>query len=331
MHIKTAAIAFVLIGWTAIARAADDIPETPTLTNAARAGWFQFSIASGRITVSGSRGINVTTTSGGTDRRDRLSVRIGGGDPIVDYELIAEDQEITIVMSSRNRLTIERKPKSPSKTTAVLFEQPAQGPVVLRVGREQQAVYQMPSLWHLLVAEPVVCRQNLLPLLRLLNREWDLEKTTAEIESALIAMAGDQNLPDKRRWAEWVEQLGDARYSKREAADRQLREAGRVVITFLQQLDPSRLDAEQQFRVRRIVSSLSDNEGNDSADQIAAWLAGDPGVWLALLSREDLSIRRIAAKHLEALLGGAIGFDPAADPPTRKAQLEQLRARIATR
>ena len=102
-----------------------------------------------------------------------------------------------------------------------------------------------------------------------------------------------------------------------------------MVVTFLQQLDPSRLDAEQQFRIRRITASLADSEGNDTPEQVAAWLAGDPSIWIAMLSRDDLATRKLAVRQLEALLGSPVSFDPAAEPAVRRIQIEQLRRTIA--
>jgi hypothetical protein len=73
---------------------------------------------------------------------------------------------------------------------------------------------------------------------------------------------------------------------------------------------------------------LSWQSGEDTADGVAAQLIADPDVWLVLLSRPEESTRRLAARQLAAILDQPIRFDPAADAPTRKAQLEQLRARI---
>ena len=245
-------IAAVLISLAAPARAVSgDFPETPILTNAFQIGWLQFGINGGRVTLDGSRGVNVATTSGGAKPRERLCVRMTGGDPMVEYELAVPDQELTIEMSSHNRFHLHRRPSGGSGVVPVEIEQPAQGAIVFRIGaKDHQQVHHFPGVWHLVVIEPELARAQVLPLLRLLQHGWDLNKTAGEIEAALVVAATDQAIPDKHRWAQWVEQLGDPRFSKREAADRQLREAGRVVVTFLQQLDPNRLDAEQQFRIR---------------------------------------------------------------------------------
>jgi hypothetical protein len=146
-----------------------------------------------------------------------------------------------------------------------------------------------------------------------------------------VRAAAEGDLPDPGRWAVLVEQLGDERFSRREAADRELRSLGRVVSIYLQQLDASQLDAEQHYRVRRILMALSARTDNDTPPEVAQWLAGDPVVWLAMLSRDDEPTRRLAAERLKALLDGPIAFDPAADAATRQGQIDELRLRISGR
>ena len=80
-------------------------------------------------------------------------------------------------------------------------------------------------------------------------------------------------------------QLGDESFAKREAADRALRTGNAGSIAYLRQLDVSHLDTEQQFRVSRILDAIAVRNGEDSVEQVAATLATDPTVWLALLAQ----------------------------------------------
>ena len=125
--------------------------------------------------------------------------------------------------------------------------------------------------------------------------------------------------------------LGDESFAKREAADRALRTGNAGAIAYLRQLDVNHLDTEQQLRVGRILEAMAVQNGDDSVDQVAATLAADPALWMALLARPDPSTRRTAARELARLLGQSIPVDPAADPDSQKAQREQLRVRIAER
>jgi hypothetical protein len=293
-------------------------------------------LVSGRIVLNGSRGVNYSTASGPADRQEQLQIRMNGSDPNIQYDLSTPTEQISIAFQSATRLTIRRGPRDEakdSKAVRVEFNQPGTGmePVTLKVGpKGEERIYQAASIWHLMIQQPQPCREHLLPLLKNLQRDWEVGKLAAEIEEGLMQTAAGPD-PDQQRWAEWVRQLGDDRFSVREAADRKLRETGRVVITYLQQIDPQKLDVEQQYRVRRIISALSDTGGDDSPEQVAAWLSGDPSIWVAMLSRDDEKTRRVAARRVESLLGRSILFDPAADLPTRARQIEQVRVQLSAK
>jgi hypothetical protein len=303
-----------------------ELPRTVLLANAVRQFGVHFELTYGRVWLKAMRSIQTSTSSTSGTRRERFAVRAVGSDVSMDYELATAEQQILIRFTGANQLEIRRTPAGDSKVVAVDFNQPATGPVSLKIGRQGAGEFRAPSLWHLLLAEPAECRQSLVPLLRLLQPKWDLEKSRDEVRAILLRMAEGGSLPDQTRWAEWVKQLGDDRFAKREAADRQLREAGRAVVAYLQRLDPGRLDAEQQYRVRRIIQALTAGSGDDSPEQVASWLFGDASVWLAILSSDDQPARTTAARQLGLLLGKPIQFDPAADGPTRKKQIEALRA-----
>ena len=150
----------------------------------------------------------------------------------------------------------------------------------------------------------------------------------AKVEQKLLGGAGDSAAAEHARWMKLVEQLGDERFAAHEAADRALRSANPTVLGCLRRLDFRRLDAEQQFRVRRIIDALAAQVDDDSPEQVAMSLAGDPVVWLALIARPELATRQIAARQLAGLLGEPIPVDPNADPATQQTQRQQLQARI---
>ena len=107
-----------------------------------------------------------------------------------------------------------------------------------------------------------------------------------------------------------------------------MRADGAAAVGYLRQLDTRRLDAEQRFRIRRIMDACVEDDKDDAAEDVAARLASDPTIWLALLERPNLEYRKTAAAQLARLLGGPIGVDPAADPASQKQQRDQLRARL---
>jgi len=155
-----------------------------------------------------------------------------------------------------------------------------------------------------------------------------LTLTSGDVEKNLLQAMDNGAIAKRARWATLVKQLGDDSFAKRKAADRALRASDRAVLCYLRQLDFDRLDAEQQFRVHRIVRFLTRPGEDDSAEEIAVSLAGDPVVWLALLARPEQATRQTAARQLALLLGEPVKVDPAAEPDTQKDQREQLRVKI---
>lgn len=179
-----------------------------------------------------------------------------------------------------------------------------------------------------MIVRPQECKEHLLPILEQLKPDWKLTETADKVEERLIQGMVRDVAAERARWTELVAQLGDDQFSRREAADRALRAASPSVLGYLRQLDLAAMDAEQQFRLHRIIDGLASQVNDDSPEQVAAMLTGDASVWLALLSRPDASTRQAAAQQLSALLGSPIPVDPAADPATQERQREQLRAKI---
>ncbi len=199
--------------------------------------------------------------------------------------------------------------------------------LTLGAGAGQQ-VLRAPDFWQLWIARPEECRQHLIPLLEMLRPSWRLAETAGQMEKNLLRLAIADSASDRVRWAALLEQLADDRFANREAADRGLRAGGVAALGYLRQLDFKRLDAEQQFRVVRIIEALAPPDNADTAEQVARLLASEPAVWLALLGRPDLITRQAAARQLTMLLGETIPVDPAAEPGSQKDQREKLRTRI---
>jgi hypothetical protein len=304
-------------------------PQSDMLTAVFRQGSLRVGMVSGRMVLSGWRGGAHERSAIGPGGMERLKVGMNGGDPFISYQIETRDHELFIDFASANRLQIRRTPKAGSAVSAIDFRQEPGEPITLKVGgKDRQRVYRAASLWHLRFMEPGVCRDHLDPFLKMLQRDLDLDGSAAEVEQILLRTASSEGPPSPQRWAQWVGQLGDPQFSVREAADRRLREAGRAVTSYLERLDPKRLDAEQRYRIRRITQALSAG-GDDTPDQIAAWLSGDPAIWLTLLARDAEPTRRLALRQLQALLGEPVAFDPAADPATRAKQLDALREKIS--
>ena len=122
--------------------------------------------------------------SSGSMPREQLTIRMTGGDPIVDYQLAASDEDLAIEMSSRDRWHVRRKPKGNSKIVPIEIDQPAQVAIMVRLGdKPQERTLHVAGIWHLAVIEPDLAKEQVLPLVRFLERDWDLTKTVGEIEN----------------------------------------------------------------------------------------------------------------------------------------------------
>lgn len=328
---KVTAIGLILVFLRPHMLPADDVVVTQMLNNVRAQGWIQFRMASGRIACTGSPQVNFSNTAGPLfgGRRERLTIHSNGATPTIAYEMTDATSQFLLDTSAGNRFQIRRIPKSDrSDAVGVEFRQVPGEPILLKVGAKgQERSYRAESIWHLFLLEPAVCRERLAPLLRSVHREIDFAKTAVEVEENLVRTAAS-SVPDQKRWSEWVDRLGDSRFTVREAADRQLRAEGRVVFAYLSHLDVARLDAEQRYRVQRILQSLSNTGNDETVAQIANWLSGDAVTWLALLSSDNPTTRRVAAQRLAGVTEIPIRFDPDGTVPERQKQVDVLRAKL---
>lgn len=288
-------------------------------------------VVSGRIVVTSQQtGGRQTNANRHGERSETMTMDLTAQLPSIHYQQESEQLQIFIEVIAGRSVRVRLVPGSASDLVQVEFsqqedDQHQREPLTLSIGSGGELrTVQAESLWHLLLAEPELCRRHLTPILELLRPGWHLMQTSDEIENALCQQVSQRRYAQQSRWQELIVRLGDERYSAREAAFRELWRNGPAVLTFLRSLDPHQLDAEQWFRVRRLIAALSASYEEDMPQRVAAWLAPDARVWLALLNRDDQQKRRIAAEQLVALLGRPIDFDPAAEPETRSLQVERL-------
>lgn len=301
----------------------------PMLNTAIRSQWAQFNIVGGHINLQGPQIGPIETGANTPTRKDHLSLRTDNGEPSLSYEWLNPKEHFTLDACGGSRLTLRRTVKNDQKETTVEFTQKPQGKLALTLASDgKQQVFAADSLWHLFILYPEAARSNLPALLQTLQSNWKLVETADAIEKELLRNADNELAGERSNWARWIAELGDEKFAIREAADRALRAANPALLVYLQQLDFEQLDAEQQFRVRRIIETISLRMGADSPEQVASWLSGDPVIWQALLSRPDVAVRRVAAGQLAAILEEPIPVDPEADPASQTKQLERLRLQL---
>jgi hypothetical protein len=324
-------LAAILLGLAsnAVAEPPADVPQLRQYTRSTPP-FLRFRIIDGRLAVSCRSPTPFQIPAPFTVGRKEV-LRIGNeqGHSTVQYERTTPNEQFLLnVGGSGGKVSICRTPQGKSKFTAVDFRQNADATTLsLGVG-DHRKVLRAANLWQLAILWPKECQEDLFPLLDLLRPDWKMMPMVARVETSLLARARENATADRAHWAAMVAQLGDDEFTKREAADRALRSGGSSALSYLRELDVSQLDAEQQFRIRRILRKLSGRSEDDQAETVAAALARDPRTWLALLGRPEKATREIAARQLTTLLGKPIDVDPAAEPSTQEAKRERLRTLI---
>lgn len=324
-------------------------PESGNLWS--RQGWVQLAIFSGRIEGSVNSSGSVREDVG--DRHEELAVDGGESGSSARYDSISPREHFSVEMmpgeSANQRIVIrweqmvaatDKGDAEPKRADAALnpsakvdkeiaeLRQASDGLLVFtttKAGLTKK--FQAPSLWQLLITQPEICKQHLVPMLQRLRGDWQLDRVAADARQELLHGAAEEHVGQKARWAALVAGLADSRFAVRERSDRELHAAGREAIPYLQNLKRRDLDAEQWRRISDLIASY-DDAGEDTAESIAQRLRGDRSLWLALLSDEQGSTRSIAAKQLSMLLGKKIDFNPAADVATRQQQIESLKSTL---
>lgn len=304
--------------------------QEPLLNRVTHNNWLRCGIVGGRVTIDGSRLGNLRSSTKRGQGAESLNIHNENGQFALSYQRTTAAEQLVIeVGAGGDRVLMRRTPQGGSALPFVEFNQVPNEPIVFTLGSgAERQVHRARGVWQLLIARPTPCRRHLAPLLELLRPDWKLAETADAVEAKLLSEAATVGTSGRTRWAALVAQLTHESFARREAADRALRGGDPGALAYLRQLDFARLDAEQQFRIRRIIEVLAAQDNEDSVEQAAAALAVDPMVWLALLERPQPATRQTAARELSALLGEQIPVDPAADPDTQKDRREQLRTRI---
>jgi hypothetical protein len=248
-----------------------------------------------------------------------------GGVGVMRYDSKDDKQEIVALATEAGELRITHSPKDEKADVYRSFTQPPRGRVTLAFGPEDNRTrIEADSLWHLMLDHPTESKEHLDKLLNVLREDWDWKRRIGKVKNALFRLAEAKSMPDRAEWEKLVEQLASDKFIERQRAERLLRGYGRAVLPYLQSLDAKKLDAEQEFRIKRII--IASYGGNDDTPgRVATWLVGDASVWVSLLASKDAQRRRVAATHLSEILGEKIAFDTDADAATRGKQLEKLR------
>jgi len=294
----------------------------------AQSDWVQFDVISGRITahnVRHQRKRMSVTSDMPEGAHETFSVSFEGQRPAVHYNCVDVSQALLIDIVDGDEFLIRHERENGGKPWSLYFNQTKSEGVTLRIESEAAATTRRaPGFWHLMLLEPQLCRTHLVPLLESLRPDWRLTETADTLEKSLLELAKNGYNPPRQQLDQLIRQLGSNNFSKRRAADRELRNHGQSLHSYFKQLDPNSLNAEQRQRIRSISASLAIHVG-DTPQRVTSQLAGDPAIYLMLLERDEVSIRELAAVQLERLKGRPISFDPFGSEADRLEQAERLR------
>jgi hypothetical protein len=229
--------------------------------------------------------------------RETLCIQATTDTYVLRYEKLAHDRQLAIDFVGRGELRIAAQ----HAQTRVNFSQPASGKLKLTVATgDQTQVVEGSTLWHLLIAEPTLCETHLLPLLDLLNGDWQLRQQVHAVELQLLANAGEETRLSQETVEQLVEKLGESSFAVRQAAYRELISQGPAVLPHLATLTAQGLDAEQRARLADVRDTFAYSSA-DTTERITAWLSADREAWQALAHRHDPKIREVAERELQRL------------------------------
>ena len=289
-----------------------------------QSSWCQFEIVRGRIAAMNPRQAKtqvITSENPKHGERQQLSIQVEDGLPCLRYSWMRPQQRFSIEVVRGDDITIRHED---DEGDVMLFRQPAQGPLTLVVDR---ATFRGPTIWHLLLDHPEICERHLLPALSLMRPHWQLVHRAEQVREALFEWAQCGHLPQRAELSKLVAQLGDASFARRQAAARELRAIGQPVLSYLEELDASRLDAEQRVRIAQLRETLAPHTA-DTPQRVGAWLVHSKVVWLILMEDAEPTRRHLASAQLAKLLDAPVAFNPEASQSDRQEAIARLRSQM---
>ena len=298
-----------------------------------RTGWVQLHLVLGRVTVANIRSSQTRSAAIGEpdgELREKLSISADTVIPSVRYQRITPQEMLAAEIINGNCVRIRRVPIEPD-SEGLRFDQIPGRDIVLQIGGDTSGkTYRAPSVWHLLLEQPKVCTQHLLPILEWLQPKWRLVEFAAQAEDELLLRTKTNEFAVVRLTQTLVRQLGSDDYGMRRAAHQDLRELGVVILPSLRQIDRTELSAEQRQRMDRLQKTLRVG-ASDTPARVADWLVEDERTWLAMLEHRERAVRKIAAAHLSKRFPKAFLLQPGITPRSQVTRLAKLKAKYEVR
>ena len=296
-----------------------------------RCKWTRVEVVLGRLTAVNAgcnESLNCRASDPQSGWKQSLVVTVRDGQASIRFRHSTKKQRVTVDIQSGNQVLLTTVPVD-SVVPQVTYRQPSTGDVELTVRSTRTRQYREPSLWHLWLAHPQICRRHVLPVMQSMRPNWQLDAQAGRIERELLANA-EAWLDPTSELETLVAKLASPIFRERQTADLELRARGYAALSYLRQVDAKRLDAEQRHRLRGVLRALTCEEG-DTPQRMSAWLIDDPQIWLTFAERDSLRSRTIAARHLSKIWDGPLEFDPAAGSALRRQQVARLHGKILRR
>jgi len=277
-----------------------------------RSGWADIDVSLGHIQTICIHSAQTRRATSGTRRKDcyeELFISADTDIPSVRYEATNEQADLSIYVINGNNVNIQQSPNG-SNGAPVTFTQFPLGKIILRVGAgESLQEFSARNIWHLLLREPDICSQHLIPLLDACIASNHLMQDAQQIETGLLQKAGTPHVSrvDMRRHVHF---LGNDNYETRISAKNALYALGISALPYLESLDLAAMDNRDQKKHvtdairdigRRYTHCEDPGSRPDTVERVLVWLFEDPMVWSIFLKRADADQRAIALKELQAM------------------------------
>lgn len=256
-----------------------------------RGGGIPCQIVMGRIQLNQQRGLTARSENiehEPSRERQTLCIQTNAGQSVIRYEAHTAREHFALDFNSQGELRISQEQHDAAAPQRVVFVQSPGSDLRVEItqGKDRQEI-QAATLWHLLLLEPEISTEHVLPLLARLHPDWKLAVQAKEVEQSLLQMAQTQDIPATKRTVALLTSLSATEFSQRQTAYRELRAIGPTLLPHLAQLDQRQFDAEQRKRVAELREELTSSTP-DTPPRVARWLSGDQKLVDALKSKPVL-------------------------------------------
>lgn len=276
-----------------------------------RSRWADIDVCLGQIQttcIESAQSRIATSGTPGEGSFEKLTIANDTDTPSVFYHVEDERKDIDISVINGNHVTMTQSSNNP-QIPPISFHQQSLGKILLHIGQgDALQKYSATSIWHLLLREPEICRQHLIPLLDILIADHHLMEDASQMEKGLWEKAGQPHISiDTMR--RLIFQMGNEKYDIRKHAMSQFDGLGIQALPFLESLDVMTLNRDQSDGVLRVIRTIKEKyrknpdvgSQKDSVERALLWLFEDPEIWSIFLQRTDPGQHAIALRELQAM------------------------------